>query len=171
MRTALDVHRDLLGREVPHEIVRLRGASIGDADDLPAALGVHPVVCVAVRCYVTEHGPLAAIVRAGTRPDWQALLAAADAHTVRTATAGEVNEITDFAAGLVCPVGLPPDVLLLADSTPARSDVLYCPVGEGGVVLGIRTHDLLRVVAARRAPLTVPRQAQRDRHRPATLSL
>lgn len=46
----MDVHRDLLSRGVPHEVVRLPAALVS-ADDLPRVLEVAPDDCVAVRCY------------------------------------------------------------------------------------------------------------------------
>ena len=154
MRGALDVHRELLARDVPHEVVRLRGTAAVDADDLPRALDVDPASCVAVRCYVTDLGLVAVMVAAGVVPDPRALLDAVGARTLRSAGPDEVNAGTDYAAGLVSPVALPPEVLLVADAAVAARDVVYCPVGEGGVALGIRTDDLLRAVGARVAALS-----------------
>jgi prolyl-tRNA editing enzyme YbaK/EbsC (Cys-tRNA(Pro) deacylase) len=83
------------------------------------------------------------------------------ARTLRAATPDEVNLATDYAAGLVSPVGLPPAVHLLADAALDPRAVVYCPVGEGGVALGIRGADLLTAVAAEVTPLSalpLPRQ-------------
>lgn len=148
MRGALDVHRELLASDVPHEVVRLRGAVVVNADDLPAALDVPAGSCVALRCYVTDGGFVAVAVRAGVVPDPRAVLDALGARTLRAATADEVNAATDYAAGLVSPLCLPPGVTLLADAALCAADVLYCPVGEGGVALGIRTADLLSASGA-----------------------
>ncbi len=148
------MHRELLSLAVPHEVVRLRGAVIAGADDLPRALGVEPTSCVAVRCYVTDLGFVAVAVHAGVVPDPAALLDAIGALTLRPATDDEVNAATDYAAGLVSPIGLPEEVLLVADSALRATDVLYCPVGEVGVALGIRTRDLLAATRARVAGLT-----------------
>jgi hypothetical protein len=84
-----------------------------------------------------------------------ALLDALSARSVRPARPEQVNARTDSTAGLVCPVGLPPDVEVLADEALERCPTSYCALGEGGVALGIRTRDLLEVVAARSAALTV----------------
>ena len=154
MRGALDVHRELLARDVPHEVVRLRGTVAADADDLPRALDVEPAACVAVRCYVTDLGLVAAVVSAGVVPEPRALLDAVGARTLRSATADEVNAGTEYAAGLVSPVALPADVLLVADAALTTREVVYAPVGEGGVALGIRATDLLRAVGARVAVLS-----------------
>ena len=157
MRSALDVHRELLARDVPHEIVRL-GSRLVSADDLPRVLGVPG--CVAVRCYEVARasGPAfaAVLVPAGQLPDPAALLDALDADAVRPATTDRVNQVTDYAAGLVSPICLPAEVELLADAALGSSDVCYCPVGEGGVALGIRTVDLLVTTGARVASLSGP---------------
>ena len=154
MKGALDVHRELLARDVPHEVVRLRGTAATSADDLPRALGVDAADCVAVRCYTTDLGPLAAMVCAGVLPEPQALLDAVGARTLRPATADEVNAATDFAAALVSPVCLPAEVLLVADAALTAREVVYCPLGEAGVALGIRTADLLQATGARVAALS-----------------
>ncbi len=163
MKGALDVHRDLLARDVPHEVVRLRTRLL-TADDLPRVLQVE-LGCVAVRCYVVERAGAArpafaaVLVPAGTLPSPRLLLEALHARSVRPAAHDQVNAATDYAAGLVSPVCLPEDVELLADAGLRASDVSYCALGEGGVALGIRTADLLAATGARVAVLTAPRSA------------
>ena len=164
MRGALDVHRELLARDVPHEIVRLPHPAV-TADDLPRLLGL-TAGCVAVRCYEVQRdtGPAfaAVLVPAGRLPQPAALLDALGARAVRPARPDAVNAATDYAAGLVSPVCLPGDVELLADAAVGDSDVCYCAVGEGGVVLGIRTRDLLVVTGARVGSLTGPEALGED---------
>ena len=160
MKSALDVHRALLAAGVAHEMVRVRG-SVQCADDLPVGLGVDQACCVAVRCYVASYDDgreafTAVLVRAGDTPDPASLLDALQAVAVRTATDGEVNLATDYAAPLVCPVGLDERVVLLADAALGSTDVLYTPTGESGVALGIRTRDLLVAAGARATALTAP---------------
>ena len=158
MKGALDVHRELLARGVPHEMVRLP-ARAATADDLPRLLGPG-TGCVAVRCYEVERATgsrFAAVLAPADRPLRPAdLLVALGAYEVRPARADVVNAVTDYAAGLVGPVCLPPEVQLVADAALGESEVSYCPVGEGQVVLGIRTADLLRTTGARVAALTGP---------------
>lgn len=158
MRAALDVHRELLQRGVPHEVARLRGRA-SSADDLPGLLDL-PLGCVAVRCYevVREDArSLAAVlVPAGTTPDPLLLLEALDACSVRPAPDDVVNARTDYAAALVSPVCLPPDVEVLADAAIGAAAVSWCALGEPGVALGIRTVDLLVAAGARVAALSAP---------------
>jgi prolyl-tRNA editing enzyme YbaK/EbsC (Cys-tRNA(Pro) deacylase) len=157
VRGALDVHQALLAADVPHEIVRL-DTRITSADELPRALGLD-AGCLAVRCYraTGDDGSdafAAVLVPAGATPEPGALLLALAARAVRPALAGEVNLVTDCAAGLVTPVALPPQVVLLADAAVGGTDVVYTAVGEGGLALGIRTRDLLVTTGARVATLT-----------------
>jgi prolyl-tRNA editing enzyme YbaK/EbsC (Cys-tRNA(Pro) deacylase) len=167
MKSALDVHRALLAADVGHEMIRLR-TPITRADDLPDALGADPAACVAIRCYRTigRDGRLtlcAVMVRAGDTPDPAALLDALDAVSVRAATAAEVNAATDYAAGLVSPLCLPDELLLLADAALGGTDVLYAPTGESGVAVGIGTRDLLVAANARVSTLTARPLAAEDR--------
>ena len=147
MKSALDVHGELLARAVPHEMVRLPQV-IGRAADLPRVLGIEPARCVAVRCFApeapSEHALVAVLVRVCDDIDPEALAAAVpSAAPLRPATAAQTSAATDYPATLVSPVGLPRRVLLLADARVSSNEVLYCATGEGGVALGMRTRDLL----------------------------
>jgi Cys-tRNA(Pro)/Cys-tRNA(Cys) deacylase len=147
MKDALDVHRSLLAREIPHEIVRLP-RPVGSADEIPDALGLAPQRCVAVRMYVADDRPVAVIVRAGTTPHPGAVLTAARSRALRTARTEMVNDLTDFAAPLVSPFLLPDSVLILADACIGHTEVVYAPTGDGGTAVGIASQWLLRASRA-----------------------
>jgi prolyl-tRNA editing enzyme YbaK/EbsC (Cys-tRNA(Pro) deacylase) len=176
VKSALDVHRELLAAGVAHEMVRVRGGVLS-ADDLPVGLGADPQGCVAVRCYIASYDDagarsvagheqfVAVLVRAGDTPDPASLLEALQAAAIRPSTDAETNATTDYAAALVCPVGLGADVLLLADAALGTTDVLYTATGESGVALGIRTRDLLVAAGARATTLTARRLEPVDRTR------
>jgi prolyl-tRNA editing enzyme YbaK/EbsC (Cys-tRNA(Pro) deacylase) len=158
MKGALDIHRELLAHDVPHEIVRLPRVVL-QADELPDAMGLAPSQCLALRMYVADGDLVAVGVSAGRTPDPTALLGTLGARSLRPASAQEVNARTDFAAGLVSPVLLPDDVPLYVDASVGAYDVLYTPTGDTGTALGIHTGDLLVVSGARvadvsQAPLT-----------------
>jgi len=155
MKDALDVHRSLLAREVPHEIVRLPHLVLS-ADEIPGASGLPAERCVAVRLYYADDTLVAALVRAGELPHPGAVLAALSARTLRAAPADVVNDVTDFAASLVSPVLLPDDVPVLADSCVGLHDVVYTATGDGGTVLGIPSRWLLTASRARVAELCAP---------------
>jgi len=155
MKDALDVHRSLLAREVPHEVVRLPRLVLS-ADEIPDVLGLPRERCVAVRVYHADDRIAAVIVRAGEQPHPGAVLAALDARSLRAVRADEVNAITDFAAPLVSPVLLPEHVTVLADACVGHADVVYAPTGDGGTVLGISSRWLLTASRACVAELCSP---------------
>jgi len=156
VRAALDVHRDLLARGMPHEVIRLR-TRIATADDLPRQLDV-PAGCASVRCYLAERAGgtafAALVLPAGSVPDDDVVCRALLAVAVTPATDEQVNVATGFAAGLVSPVALPEQVEVLVDAALTEHEVVYCALGESGVALGIRTVDLLVAASARTVPLT-----------------
>ena len=155
MKDALDVHRSLLAREVPHEIVRLPRLALS-ADEIPAVSGLPAQRCVVARLYHADARVVAVLVRAGELPHPGAVLAALGANTLRIAPPEVVNEVTDFAASLVSPVLLPDSVDVLADSCVGHHDVVYTATGDGGTVLGIPSRWLLTASRARVAELCAP---------------
>jgi len=155
MLDALDVHRSLLAREVPHEVVRLPRLVLS-ADEIPDVMGLPASRCVAVRMYLTDEKTVAVITRAGELPHPGAVLAAVGARALRSAPPDLVNRLTDFAAPLVCPVLLPKSVTVLADSCVGHADVVYAPTGDGGTVLGIPSRWLLTASRAAVAELCAP---------------
>jgi len=161
MLDALDVHRSLLAREVPHEVVRLPRLVLS-ADEIPDAMGLPADRCVAVRVYLADDTPVAVIVRATQTPHPGAVLSAVGASTLRAVRADTVNMLTDFAATLVSPVLLPESVTVLADSCVGHSEVVYAPTGDGGTALGIATRWLLTASRAAVAELCVPTSAAVD---------
>jgi len=155
MKDALDVHRSLLAREVPHEVVRLPRLVLS-ADEIPEALDLPVDRCVVTRIYHADDRLVAVLVRAGDQPHPAAVLASMDARTLRVATADVVNIHTDFAATLVCPVLLPPTMPVLADSCVGEHDVVYTATGDGGTALGIPSRALLTAAQAQVTELCVP---------------
>lgn len=155
MLDALDVHRALLAREVPHEVVRLPRL-VMSGDEIPDALGLPAARCVVVRMYLADDRPVAVIVRAGELPHPGVVLAATGAHSLRSAAPEAVNLLTDFAASLVCPVLLPTGVTVLADACIGHTDVVYAPTGDGGTALGIPSRWLLTASRAAVAELCKP---------------
>ena len=155
MKDALDVHRSLLAREVPHEIVRLPRLVLS-ADEIPEASSLPTDRCVAVRLYYADNRLVAVLVRAGERPHPGAVLAALGARSLRPAPADVVNDVTDFAAALVSPVLLPDAVPVLADACVGHHDVVYTATGDGGTVLGISSRWLLTASRAKVAELCAP---------------
>lgn len=158
----IEVHRVLLERQIDHEIVHLPRRLL-DADDLPDVLGLPPTRCAAVRVLAIDgragRGPAAMIavaVPAGTWPDPAALAAVLGVRSALPASSAEASAATDYSATLVSPVGLPPALALLLDTSLVGVDpdiVLYTAAGAPSVALGIRAADLLACTGARLAEL------------------
>jgi Cys-tRNA(Pro)/Cys-tRNA(Cys) deacylase len=155
MKDALDVHRSLLAREVPHEVVRLPRLVLS-ADEIPDVLDLPRQRCVATRLYVADDALVAVIVRAGELPHPGAVLAALGARSLRGADSSAVNAATDFAGSLVCPVLLPESMTVLADACVGHVDVVYAATGDGGTALGITSRGLLTASRARVTELCLP---------------
>jgi prolyl-tRNA editing enzyme YbaK/EbsC (Cys-tRNA(Pro) deacylase) len=153
VKGALDIHRELLGRDIPHEIVRLRRAVV-QADEIPNVLGIEHDQVVSVRLYIADERMIAVAVPSCRTPVRAAVLRATGSTTLRAATSQEINECTDYAAGLVAPLLLPTEVPLFADALIGRYDVVYTATGDTGTALGISTADLLVASSARIADLT-----------------
>ncbi|MER6808336.1 YbaK/EbsC family protein [Spirillospora sp. NPDC000708] len=163
MKDALTLHRALLEREAVHEIVRLP-IGIAHADELPKALGLPADRCLVTRVFACDDpGPddarpgrrflTGVIVRAGDRPPAEAVRRAMGARRVGPARADLVNAVTEYAAGLVCPLLLPESMPLLIDQRlvdgPPGPGVVYTPTGEPSTALGIRRPDLAALCQAK----------------------
>ncbi|WP_242908631.1 aminoacyl-tRNA deacylase [Actinomadura terrae] len=162
MKDALAIHRALLEREIAHEIVRLPVA-IARADELPGALGLPADRCLATRVYACVHSSDGAfrgrrfltgvIVAAGRRPAAEAVRVAAGARLIRPARADLINSVTEYAAGLVCPLLLPGSMPLLIDRRLVDDlpgdEVVYTATGEPSTALGIRGRSLYRLCQAK----------------------
>lgn len=160
MRGPVQVHQELLEAQVAHEIVQLPRVVQG-ADEVPEVLELPPSSCAAVRVYAQPArsgagGPgtpsaagalVAVVVPAGTWPD-EHTLAGVVGRRVRPATDDEINAATDYAAALVCPVGLPADLQVIVDGALCAPDVIYLPAGDSGTALGIHSRDLVTVARA-----------------------
>lgn len=165
MKDALTIHRALLEWEAVHEIVRLPVA-LAHADELPRALGLPPERCLVTRVYSCDgvyrgrRFLAGVIVPAGERPSMEAVRLTIGAETVHPAHADVVNAVTEYAAGLVCPLLLPDDMPLLIDqrvidALPA-DDVVYTATGEASTALGIRGRTLYALSHAKPADLSAP---------------
>jgi prolyl-tRNA editing enzyme YbaK/EbsC (Cys-tRNA(Pro) deacylase) len=155
MRGPLDITRELLAAEILHEIVHL-ARRIDDASELPLVLGLPGAACVAVRLFDADDGLVAALVGAGAVPATSAVARATRSRQVRALRPERVSAVTDYHPALVCPVGLPADVRVVADTALRGQEVVFTATGDGSTALKIRTADLLSVVGATVAPLIEP---------------
>ncbi|MFG1998232.1 aminoacyl-tRNA deacylase [Spirillospora sp. NPDC048911] len=166
MKDALTIHRALLERETLHEIVRLPLA-IAHADELPEALGLPAGRCLVTRVYACnnvhrgERFLVGVIVPAGVRPPTERVRLAVGARLIRSARPDLVNAVTEYAAGLVCPLLLPESMPVLIDEETIGGlpvdDVVYTATGEASTALGIRALDLFALSGAKPVDLRTGR--------------
>ena len=192
MRGPLDIHQYLLAHDVHHEIVRLTRGAVGaqGSISLPQALGLPQRRCVAVHPF---HAPTRSVDRLAL------LLAPCDAviddaimgRRLAKAVAmsvspsrGEshdecagyvragaelVSHRTDYLAGHVAPLLLPPDVDVVALQSLAdlATTVVYTPTGDAGTALGLRALDLIVLARA----IVLPSSERDSRRRPVRIDL
>ncbi|MEU6737646.1 aminoacyl-tRNA deacylase [Streptosporangium sandarakinum] len=171
MKDALAIHRWLLAHQVHHEIVRLPRA-MTSVRELPDLLSVSPATCVEVTVFevTTRIGrePVAVVSTVGTPPASGVVGGIVGARRVRPATAFAVNSVTDYAAGLVCPLLLPETLPVLVDERLSRTaQVVHTPTGERRTALRIRADHLLALVPGK----TIGLVQSRSRREPATFPL
>lgn len=175
MKDALAIHRWLLAHQIHHEIVRLPRAATS-AEDLPRLLSVSPATCVGVTVFEvasevtarTAHRPVAVVSAVDSPPPPGAVAAFLGVRRVRPAPAFTVNSVTDYAAGLVCPLLLPDGLAVLVDGRLAGSRrFVHTPTGERRTALLIRADHLLTLVSGK----TIDLAQSRSRKETATFPL
>jgi Cys-tRNA(Pro)/Cys-tRNA(Cys) deacylase len=175
MKDALAIHRWLLAHQVHHEIVRL-ARPLTCAEELPETLPADPHHCVAVSLFQVTTGvgtePVAVIASVAAPPVPGVVGGLLGARRVRAAPPFVVNAVTEYAAGLVCPLLLPYELTTLIDERLSRdlgTDVLlHTATGERHSALSLRAADLLTLLNGKTIDLTArPRVPRARDSRPA----
>lgn len=148
MRTSIDVHNYLLERDVPHELVSVRGR-LRSPDRTAAVLDLPPEQVGRVAVYQGSKALVAALVPAGREVDLRRVAVAAPTPTLAELDPDQVAELTDFLGEAVPPAGLPNGTRVIMDRTLADQEVLYFPGGDPSTLLKIRPHDLVRATGAK----------------------
>ncbi|WP_240506115.1 YbaK/EbsC family protein [Thermoactinospora rubra] len=130
-------------------------------DELPESVFAAPDRCVAVTVFElsTRVGPEAvAVVSTVAAPPQPGIVGGLlGARKVRHAPAFMVNALTDYAAGLVCPLLLPENLsILLDDRLPGDEEPVYTPTGERYTALAIRAFDLVSLLPGKSVDLRIP---------------
>jgi prolyl-tRNA editing enzyme YbaK/EbsC (Cys-tRNA(Pro) deacylase) len=141
MRNSVDVHNFLLERQVPHELVPVRGR-LRSPDRIAAVLGLEPEQVGKVVVLAASKGLVAVLLPSNREPDLRRLAVAVPTPTLRELAADEVADATDFLGESVPPVGLPVGTRSIMDEGLAGQEVLYFAGGEASTLLKIRPDDL-----------------------------
>jgi Cys-tRNA(Pro)/Cys-tRNA(Cys) deacylase len=148
MRTSVDVHNYLLERDVPHELVPVRGR-LRSPERMAAVLGLPPEQVGRVAVLEGSKSLVAVLVPADREPDLRRVAVAAPTPTLVELTADQVAESTDYLAEAVPPVGLPNGTRVIIDRTLVEQEILYFAGGEPSTMLKIRPADLVRAADAK----------------------
>lgn len=151
MRTSVDVHNFLLERDVPHELVSLRGRlrSPGRMARIAAVLGLPPEQVGKVVVLRGSRDLIAVLVPSDRDPDLRRVAVAARTPTLEELTSDQITDLTDYFSESVPPAGLPNGTVVVMDRTLAQQEILYFAGGEPTTVLKIRPDDLLRAAEAK----------------------
>lgn len=173
----LDIHQYLLEHDVHHEIVRLPRPA-ASAEHLAEVLGVTPRRCLAIQPFhaLTPDGDVLVLVLApadeqpsdsqpgnaqpGNAQQSVETLVPALRDLLRdrlgpdaelsVAGAALVSLRTDYIAGHLAPLLLPPDVIVVSTRSvlDLATSIIYTATGDGGTALGIAATDLLNLSRA-----------------------
>jgi prolyl-tRNA editing enzyme YbaK/EbsC (Cys-tRNA(Pro) deacylase) len=151
MRTSVDVHNYLLERDVPHELVPVRGRlrSPGRMARIAAVLGLPADQVGKVVVLEGRKQLVAVLVASNAEADLRRVAVAAPSPTLTEPTADRVSDLTDYLSEAVPPVGLPDGTRVIMDRTLADQEVLYFAGGEPSTLLKIRAQDLIRTSEAK----------------------
>lgn len=148
MRTSVDVHNFLLERDVPHELVPVRGR-LREPEQMAAVLGLPPEQVARVVVLEAAKGLVALVLPAEARADLRRVAVATPSPSLVELDPDRVAELTDYLAEAVPPVGLPEGTKVIVERTLAEQEVLYIAGGEPSTLLKIRPDDLVRATGAK----------------------
>jgi Cys-tRNA(Pro)/Cys-tRNA(Cys) deacylase len=151
MRTSVDVHNFLLDRDVPHELVPLRGRlrSPGRMARIAAVLGLPPDQVGKVILLEARKRLIAVLVSSDKDADLARVARALPAASLTEVSPERATELTEFLAEAVPPVALPQKTRVIIDRPLAAQEILYFAGGEATSMLKIRAADLIRTIDAK----------------------
>jgi prolyl-tRNA editing enzyme YbaK/EbsC (Cys-tRNA(Pro) deacylase) len=151
MRTSIDVHNYLLERDVPHELVPLRGRlrSPGRMLRIAEVLGLPPEQVGKVVLLQAKGRLVAVLVASDREVDVGKVRRVMRSPVLRRASGERATEITEFLSEAIPPVALPEGTRVVIDPNLAEQEVLYFAGGEAASMLKIRAADLVEATGAR----------------------
>lgn len=152
MRTSVDVHNFLVERDIPHELVPLRGRPRG-AQRVAAVLGLPSQQVGRVVLYAEGDRVVAALLPADAEASPSRLAGALGIGTLDEVPGERATDLTGFLPEAMPPAGLPESTSVVMDRALSDQEVLYFPGGEPSSVLKIRPQDLARATEATVAPI------------------
>jgi prolyl-tRNA editing enzyme YbaK/EbsC (Cys-tRNA(Pro) deacylase) len=170
VRGSIDVHRYLTERDVPHEFYRLE-RPLRRVDKAAGLLELEPAIVVTPELFEVAGGHALALVPSSTCASADAIARSVGTIRARPLSKLRVAAHTGFLADWLPPVGHEKPSRALIDATLLDADVLYAPGGDPGVMLTLRSADLLRATAADIAELAGRAEEQAELPPAATTGL
>jgi prolyl-tRNA editing enzyme YbaK/EbsC (Cys-tRNA(Pro) deacylase) len=152
MRGSIEVHRYLTERGIPHEFYRL-GRPLRNIDEAAALLDLLPSQVVTAELFEARPTPVLALVPAGVSASAVGVANAAGETRLRAAAPARTTAHTGFLAHWLPPVGHERGSRVVLDEALFEADVLYAAGGDPGVMLVMRSEDLIRATSATVASL------------------
>jgi Cys-tRNA(Pro)/Cys-tRNA(Cys) deacylase len=147
MRASVDVHNYLVEREIPHELVPLKGR-LRSPKRVAAVLGLPAKQVGRVVLFAGNQGPVAALVPASREAIAARVADALGGSELKEIPPDQSTDLTGFLPEAMPPAGLPGDTTVVMDRRLSDQEILYFPGGEPTSVLKIRPDDLARATGA-----------------------
>jgi Cys-tRNA(Pro)/Cys-tRNA(Cys) deacylase len=148
MRTSVDVHNYLVERDIPHELVPIKGR-VRTPQRMAAVLDLPEEQVARVVVLEASRGPVAVALPANREVSLGRVARSIPSPTLVELSPDRVTDITEFLAEVVPPVALPDGTSVIVDRALVDQEVLYLPGGETSSLLKIRPEDLIRATGAR----------------------
>jgi Cys-tRNA(Pro) deacylase len=113
-----------------------------------AVLGLQPHQVVKSILFLACGRPIMAMIPGDATVDYSKLKTETGARRLRLLSADEVRQLTGYLIGWTPPVALQTGMRKYIDLHALREDVVYTGGGEPGMILKIRSYDLVRAADA-----------------------
>ena len=152
MRGTVEVHKHLVERAISHEFYRLE-RPLRRIDEAAAVLGLDPSIVVAAELFDSTGSFVLALTPVSACASAADVARAVDLARVRPLTKSRTAAVTGYLPDWLPPVGHERPSRAVLDEDLLGTDVVYAAGGDPGVMLILRTSDLVRATSALVAPL------------------
>ena len=147
MLSSVDVHNYLQTANIPHEIRRMPEPA-RTASRAAVVLGLQPHQIIKSVFFTAAGEPVLVMISGDNMVDYAKLKSELGIARLRLLNADEVRRLTGYLIGCTPPVALKTGMRKYVDLRALREDVVYTGGGEPGMILKIRSYDLVRATDA-----------------------
>ena len=152
VRGTVEVHKHLVERAIPHEFYRLE-RPLRRIDEAAAVLGLDPSMVVAAELFDPTGSLVLALTPASACASAADVARAVGLARARPLSKSRTAAMTGYLPDWLPPVGHERPSRAILDEDLLARDVVYAAGGDPGVMLILRTSDLVRATSAIVAPL------------------